>query len=96
MENEIKINLTSEKDTLEYLQCMDNYLISSLHTITYLDLYAQKIHQHATRNECCHNNNLAALIAAYINPINSVTFITTVSVKPFAIGNGIAEIPWEN
>ena len=75
----------------DHLRACDDSFVPALGTRVVIDEYASKIVARAERFEAWDSDRLVGLLAAYCNdPAHQTAFITSVSVLPPWLGQGIA------
>ena len=85
------LNKASAAEIAEHLSRCDSYFVPPLSPRVEIRDYAKKIKDEATRFEAWSGDTLIGLVAAYNNDQEgSLAYITSVSVLPAWMGNGIA------
>ena len=88
---EYRSNKASDAEIAEHLTCCDASFVPPLSTQVEIDAYAKKITDKAMRFEAWADGKLVGLVAVYCNDHEGCSaFITSVSVLPAWLGNGIA------
>jgi len=83
-----KENTATLEQISNHLKWCSNQFVPPLETYVDIALYAQKIHNRAFRVEAWHHQDLAGLVAIYLN--DDTGFITNVSVLAAYAGKGLA------
>ena len=86
---EYKVNTLSLQVLVEHLELCDSSYIPPLSQRTVLDEYAKKIRSNACTFEAWSGERLLGVVCTYLNTV-PYGYITDVSVKPEAIGKGLA------
>ncbi len=88
---EIVRNLATAAQVAAHLRACEGAFVPPLAARVDIDVYAEKIVQHAERFEAWSGEQLAGLVATYCNDTaHRAAFITSVSVLPARQGEGIA------
>lgn len=86
-----KENTATPEQISNHLKLCNNQFVPPLDTYVDIAPYAQKIYNYAFRVEAWHNQDLAGLVAAYLNDNkDNIIYITNVSVLSAYAGKGIA------